>query len=93
MLNQNIILNHKMIDRQSEANILYQRGKPCDYFILIVQGRVEVEIGHEHMVFEGGPFIYFGVQALAGKSLSLFTLYQVLGGGGELAQLVRAWGM
>ena len=30
------------------------------------QGRVEVDIGKEHMIFEGGPFMYFGVQTLLG---------------------------
>ena len=43
------------------------RGKPCDYFILIIEGRVEVDIGKDHMIFEGGPFMYFGVQALLGE--------------------------
>jgi len=31
---------------------------------MILQGRVQVEFGKETLVFEGGPFVYFGAQAL-----------------------------
>nr|BAA90891.1 unnamed protein product [Homo sapiens] len=43
---------------------LYQRSQPVDYFILILQGRVEVEIGKEGLKFENGAFTYYGVSAL-----------------------------
>lgn len=36
-----------------------------DYFVLILEGRVEVTVGKENLVFEGGPFTHFGLQALA----------------------------
>lgn len=32
--------------------------------MLILEGRVEVTVGRENLVFEAGPFTYFGVQAL-----------------------------
>ncbi|KAK3521825.1 hypothetical protein QTP70_018561 [Hemibagrus guttatus] len=51
-------------DKRSQQHYLYQRGKPVDYFILILQGRVEVEAGNENMKFEAGPFSYYGVMAL-----------------------------
>jgi metal transporter CNNM len=35
-----------------------------DYFVLVLEGRVEVTVGRENLVFEAGPFTYFGVQAL-----------------------------
>uniref|UniRef100_A0A8C7W778 Metal transporter n=1 Tax=Oncorhynchus mykiss TaxID=8022 RepID=A0A8C7W778_ONCMY len=34
------------------------------YFILLLQGRVEVEIGKEGLKFENGAFTYYGVSAL-----------------------------
>lgn len=40
------------------------QGKAADYFILILEGRVEVTMGRENLVFETGPFTYFGMQAL-----------------------------
>ncbi|XP_069369320.1 metal transporter CNNM4 isoform X2 [Paralichthys olivaceus] len=56
-------------DKRSPQHFLYQRGKPVDYFILILQGRVEVEAGTENMKFETGPFSYYGVMALSTPSL------------------------
>lgn len=45
--------------------VIYQQGKPVDYFVLILEGRVEVQVGRENLLFESGPFTYFGIQALA----------------------------
>uniref|UniRef100_A0A2K6F2B5 Metal transporter n=1 Tax=Propithecus coquereli TaxID=379532 RepID=A0A2K6F2B5_PROCO len=51
-------------DRLAAHHYLYQRSQPVDYFILILQGRVEVEIGKEGLKFENGAFTYYGVSAL-----------------------------
>ncbi|XP_017283366.1 metal transporter CNNM4 isoform X2 [Kryptolebias marmoratus] len=56
-------------DKRSSHHYIYQRGKPVDYFILILQGRVEVEAGNENMKFETGPFSYYGVMALTPPTL------------------------
>ncbi|XP_070845547.1 metal transporter CNNM4 isoform X1 [Chaetodon trifascialis] len=58
-------------DKRSPQHFLYQRGKPVDYFVLILQGRVEVEAGNENMKFETGPFSYYGVMALSSPSLAV----------------------
>ncbi|KAM7368532.1 hypothetical protein PAMP_012866 [Pampus punctatissimus] len=58
-------------DKRSLQHFLYQRGKPVDFFILILQGRVEVEAGNENMKFETGPFSYYGVMALSAPSLAV----------------------
>ncbi|XP_070706309.1 metal transporter CNNM4 [Pempheris klunzingeri] len=58
-------------DKRSPQHFLYQRGKPVDHFILILQGRVEVEAGTENMKFETGPFSYYGVMALSSPSLAV----------------------
>ncbi|XP_056592594.1 metal transporter CNNM3 isoform X1 [Triplophysa dalaica] len=47
---------------------LYTRNHPVDYFILLLQGRVEVEIGKEGLKFENGAFTYYGVSALTAPS-------------------------
>ncbi|XP_004277826.1 metal transporter CNNM4 [Orcinus orca] len=44
---------------------LYTRNKPADYFILVLQGKVEVEAGKENMKFETGAFSYYGTMALS----------------------------
>uniref|UniRef100_A0A8C5EGL5 Metal transporter n=1 Tax=Gouania willdenowi TaxID=441366 RepID=A0A8C5EGL5_GOUWI len=56
-------------DKRSPHHFLYLRGKPVDFFILILQGRVEVEAGNENMRFETGPFSFYGVMALSVPSL------------------------
>lgn len=50
--------------KKDPACIIYQQGKSVDYFVLILEGRVEVTIGKENLTFEAGPFTYFGTQAL-----------------------------
>ncbi|CAJ1069436.1 metal transporter CNNM4 [Xyrichtys novacula] len=56
-------------DKRSPHHYIYQRGKPVDYFVLILQGRVEVEAGNENMKFETGPFSFYGVMALSPSTL------------------------
>ncbi|KAM9360529.1 metal transporter CNNM4 [Symphorus nematophorus] len=56
-------------DKRSSHHYVYQRGKPVDYFVLILQGRVEVEAGNENMKFETGPFSFYGVMALSAPTL------------------------
>ncbi|KAF7205468.1 transcript variant X2 [Nothobranchius furzeri] len=56
-------------EKRSSHHYIYQRAKPVDYFILILQGRVEVEAGNENMKFETGPFSYYGVMALSASTL------------------------
>uniref|UniRef100_A0A287CXN3 Metal transporter n=1 Tax=Ictidomys tridecemlineatus TaxID=43179 RepID=A0A287CXN3_ICTTR len=55
-------------DRLAAHHYLYQRSRPVDYFVLILQGRVEVEIGKEGLKFENGAFTYYGVSALTTPS-------------------------
>ncbi|XP_072489899.1 metal transporter CNNM3 isoform X2 [Notamacropus eugenii] len=52
-------------NRLAADHYLYQRNQPVNYFILILQGRVEVEIGKEGLKFENGAFTYYGVSALS----------------------------
>ncbi|XP_043093176.1 metal transporter CNNM4 isoform X2 [Puntigrus tetrazona] len=56
-------------DKKSAHHYLYLRGKAVDFFILVLQGRVEVEAGNENMKFETGPFSYYGVMALSTPTL------------------------
>ncbi|XP_041443687.1 metal transporter CNNM3-like [Xenopus laevis] len=52
-------------DRLCPEHFLYLRSQPVDYFILILQGTVQVEIGKEGLKFENGAFTYYGVAALS----------------------------
>ncbi|CAN9510757.1 unnamed protein product [Ophioblennius macclurei] len=51
-------------NKRAQQHFLFQRNKPVDYFILVLQGRVEVEFGKEALKFENGAFSYFGVPAI-----------------------------
>lgn len=41
-----------------------QKGKPIDFFMLIIEGRIEANVGKEELIFESGSFTYFGLQVL-----------------------------
>ena len=52
--------------KQDDLNneVIVKRGMGYDFFLLIVEGKVDVEIGTEGYVFESGPFTCFGKAAL-----------------------------
>ncbi|XP_072534203.1 metal transporter CNNM2a isoform X2 [Salminus brasiliensis] len=62
----NVIQELKYDDKNKKMleHYLFHRNKPVDYFILILQGKVEVEAGKEGMKFKAGPFSYYGMMAL-----------------------------
>ncbi|KAM9325560.1 metal transporter CNNM2 [Gastrophryne carolinensis] len=69
----NVIQELKFDDRNKKSPefYLYQRNKPVDYFVLVLQGKVEVEAGKEGMKFEAGAFSYYGVMALTASPVPL----------------------
>ncbi|XP_078095372.1 metal transporter CNNM4-like isoform X2 [Mustelus asterias] len=56
-------------NKMAAEHYLYLRGKTVDYFVLILQGKVEAEAGKEDMKFETGPFSYYGTMALGSPSM------------------------
>ncbi|XP_030635922.1 metal transporter CNNM2 isoform X5 [Chanos chanos] len=62
----NVIQELKYNEKNKKApeHYLFHRNKPVDYFILILQGKVEVEAGKEGMKFEAGAFSSYGIMAL-----------------------------
>jgi metal transporter CNNM len=67
LLNQDIFrhIKNKTKDKNDPSMFIFTQGKPVDFFVLILEGRVEVTVGRESLIFEGGPFTHFGLQALA----------------------------
>ncbi|XP_063739703.1 LOW QUALITY PROTEIN: metal transporter CNNM1-like [Eleginops maclovinus] len=51
-------------NKRAPQHFLFHRNKPVDHFILVLQGRVEVEFGKEALKFENGAFSYFGVPSI-----------------------------
>ncbi|XP_078269495.1 metal transporter CNNM2-like isoform X3 [Rhinoraja longicauda] len=76
----NVIQEMKFDDRNKKApeHYLFHRNKPVDYFILILQGKVEVEAGKEVMKFEAGAFSYYGMMALTSSPACWKKIYQHL---------------
>ncbi|KAL8562755.1 hypothetical protein ACOMHN_022630 [Nucella lapillus] len=65
LIRQNIFVTINSISSDDASrNYVYKRGKECDFFILLLEGHMEVEIGKENLTFETGPFTYFGVESL-----------------------------
>ncbi|XP_055605268.1 unextended protein-like [Uranotaenia lowii] len=66
LLGQDIVhhIKSKGKDRNDPSMYIINRGKPVDFFVLILEGRVEVNVGKENLLFESGPFTFFGTQAL-----------------------------
>ncbi|KAF5911351.1 hypothetical protein HPG69_019720 [Diceros bicornis minor] len=64
-------LKHDEKNKKAPEHYLYQRNKPVDYFVLILQGKVEVEAGKEGMKFEASAFSYYGVMALTSSPVPL----------------------
>ncbi|KAK2818107.1 hypothetical protein Q7C36_022040 [Tachysurus vachellii] len=62
----NVIQELKFNEKNKKApeHYLYVRNRPSDYFILILQGKVEVEAGKDGMKFESGGFSSYGMMAL-----------------------------
>lgn len=66
----------KSKDKKDSSQYIYQQGKPVDFFVLVLEGRVEVTVGKENLVFESGPFTYFGMQALMQNvSVGMYTYF------------------
>ncbi|KAL3050320.1 hypothetical protein OYC64_012370 [Pagothenia borchgrevinki] len=51
-------------NKHAPQHYLFTRNKPVDYFVLVLQGRVEVEIGKEALHFENGAFSHYGMPAV-----------------------------
>jgi len=64
LIKQHDIIHDISMKDGTPAHYVYTQGKTCDYFVLLLQGHMEVEVGSEKMMFDAGPFMYFGIQAL-----------------------------
>lgn len=66
LLTQDVVhhIKIKSKEKNNQSLLIYEQGKAVDYFVLILEGRVEVTVGQEKLLFECGPFTYFGIQAL-----------------------------
>uniref|UniRef100_T1KDX6 CNNM transmembrane domain-containing protein n=1 Tax=Tetranychus urticae TaxID=32264 RepID=T1KDX6_TETUR len=67
LLSQRIYFHHVYDPERDDPEPriqIYTRDKPADYFVMILEGRVQVTAGKEQLTFYGGPFTSFGSDAL-----------------------------
>ncbi|XP_049575427.1 metal transporter CNNM2 isoform X1 [Syngnathus scovelli] len=83
----NVIQELKYDEKSKRApeHYLFHRNRPVDYFILILQGKVEVEAGKEGMKFEAGPFSFYGMLALTVSPVPLSLSRTFVNRGDSLA--------
>lgn len=60
----NTMQNRDQQQQEQQQRFLYKAGEVADYFIMILDGRVSVVCGNDHLAYEAGPFSYYGKSAL-----------------------------
>ncbi len=65
-MQKNIVQNisHDRNKGTAAAMNMYTSGNPADFFCLILEGCMEVEVGKDGLIFESHSFSHFGAQAL-----------------------------
>jgi len=53
-----------MIFDENSPQFLYTIGKPSNMFVLVIEGTVQVEVGHDKLQFPSRSFSHFGARAL-----------------------------
>jgi hypothetical protein len=65
LLGHDVVVHVPLSDSSTtNQQMLYERGRAADCFTLIVEGHVKIIVSNEDFVFDGGPFMCFGVQAI-----------------------------
>lgn len=63
LIRQNVIKT-KPGEAYEQIKYLFQKNREADYFILILEGKALITVGESNMIFEPGPFHYFGYEVL-----------------------------
>uniref|UniRef100_A0A1B6H289 CNNM transmembrane domain-containing protein n=1 Tax=Cuerna arida TaxID=1464854 RepID=A0A1B6H289_9HEMI len=56
---------------------IYVQSVPADFFVMVIEGQMEVKMGVEDFKFEVGPFKYFGEEALKTRRSSFKPDYSL----------------
>lgn len=61
---KDVVLEIKLKDAEQDSLVLYEKGKPANYFMMVIQGQVDVTVGMEDFTFSHGAFSFFGQDIL-----------------------------
>ena len=61
---QQEVVKFMMYEEEDSPQFLYNIGKPSNMFVLVIEGTVQVEIGHDKLQFPSRSFSHFGSRAL-----------------------------
>ena len=64
LLQQDVVFKLSVDECREREFALYKEGTPANYFTLVLEGRLNVSIGNENMVFEASAFYHFGEKCL-----------------------------
>ena len=65
LIKQDVVVELSLAEEVNRPHVfLYKKGVMADYFVLILEGKVEVSIGQEEFTFDEGSFSCFGTKAL-----------------------------
>lgn len=71
LIKQDVIVEISLQELEDrEKTYLFTRGIPTDYFVLILEGKVEVTVGNEDFTFDETQFSSFGAPALVSNPQS-----------------------
>lgn len=59
------------VPMDEKQHYVYKYNKACNYFVLLVEGEMLLQVGKEKTEFIVKPFEYFGIQALMGEAKTL----------------------
>uniref|UniRef100_A0A915K5L3 CBS domain-containing protein n=1 Tax=Romanomermis culicivorax TaxID=13658 RepID=A0A915K5L3_ROMCU len=68
LIRQNVLKKavHESSQDTSSATgaCLYTKNRECNYFLLVLEGKCSITVGESDLLFEAGPFCYFGYELL-----------------------------
>lgn len=77
LIRQNVVRT-KLPEAYENVKYIYQKGKDSDFFVLILEGKCTVTVGESNMLFEAGPFHYFGYELLTKITTDLYRRGSVM---------------
>ena len=77
---KDVVLDIRIKDAPKESLVLYEKGKVVDYFLMVIQGHVDVTVGMEEFTFPQGEFFIFVILKIEKDKCMVLKCYYVIFG-------------